>query len=138
MTKRTIAVYDSLGGSNTRLVDQVEDWLQLGLSDEAAELGYDVVSPWHHVAPTESPPRQENGCARRLQYLLPRGLQDLYPLLSPFFLLRADCGAFVLAYIERLSVQEPLSFSQEDMEAIRISIGASLIEARFQTPEGNA
>jgi len=39
--------------------------------------------------------------------------------------------------MERLSVGEALStFSHEDIPAIRISIGASLVEQRFQLPEG--
>ena len=41
---------------------------------------------------------------------------------------RDDCGVFMLSFIEHLSVGEPISFAQDDMNAKRARIGVSILQ----------
>ena len=47
---------------------------------------------------------------------------------------RSDCGVFMLTFIERLSVGESVTFSQADMPAARVRIGASILQGQYAAP----
>lgn len=104
--QKQVQYYDSLGGRNDQLLDQ----LLLYVADEAKthsnQENYDM-SGWTKVTP-KNIPRQKNGC---------------------------DCGVFTAQNACFLAGSYPLVFTQNDMPALRRNMICEIISNRLFLPQ---
>ncbi|KAI9482911.1 MAG: hypothetical protein EXX96DRAFT_124425 [Benjaminiella poitrasii] len=96
MKNKKVLVYDSLGGDHDRMLSVFLDYLKQEHLDKK-KTPFDSTG-WVMVAPKDIP-RQGN---------------------------MSDCGAFTCTFAERLSRQQPFTFSQDDMVTIRRRIALNI------------
>lgn len=97
MKNKRVAVYDSLGGNHDHTLKLFLKYLEEEHMDKK-KTPYDT-SDWKKETPKDIP-RQGN---------------------------MSDCGAFTCTFAERLSLEQPFNFSQEDMVTIRRRMALNIV-----------